>query len=195
MCTISKYGERSSVGRAPDCGSGCRGFEPHRSPHLIMLFVISGPSGVGKGTLIQKILSLSPTLCLAVSATTRQPRQGETNGNEYYFLTQDEFDHHINNNDFFEWCTVHGNCYGTLKPEVSNKLKSHDAIIIEIDVQGAEKIRKHTEFPQYHIFIAPPSEEILEERLRLRNTENDDVIKKDYLKQRKNYKRRTNMTQ
>ena len=181
LCKISSYGERSSVGRAPDCGSGCRGFEPHRSPHRIMIFVISGPSGVGKGTLIQAILHQHPFLCMAVSATTRQPRTGEKDGIEYYFLSQDKFNEYVQNDQFLEWCNVHGNCYGTLKPEVTKKLSTHRAIIIEIDVQGAEKIRTNNDFPQFHIFIAPPSEQILEARLKSRNTENEEVIQQRLL--------------
>jgi guanylate kinase len=146
-----------------------------------MIFVISGPSGVGKGTLIQAILHQHPCLCMAVSATTRQPRIGERDGVEYHFLSQTKFDEHIQNRQFLEWCNVHGNRYGTLKPEVIKKLSTYRAIIVEIDVQGAEKIRKNNDFPQFHIFIAPPSEEVLEARLKSRNTENDDVIQQRLL--------------
>ena len=146
-----------------------------------MIFVISGPSGVGKGTLIQAILNQHPSLCLAVSATTRQPRIGEKDGIEYYFLSQKKFNEHVQNDQFLEWCNVHGNCYGTLKPEVTKKLSTHQAIIIEIDVQGAEKIRMNNNFPQFHIFIAPPSEQILEARLKSRNTENEQVIQQRLL--------------
>ncbi len=176
MCTIFNYGGRSSVGRAPDCGSGCRGFEPHRSPHFIMLFIISGPSGVGKGTLINDLIAANANLCLAISATTRTPRPGEIDGETYYYLNNDAFDKEIEDDNFLEWCTVHGNRYGTLKSEISTKLSQFSGIIIEIDVQGAKKLRTHKEFPQYHIFIAPPSEAVLEDRLRQRNTENTKII-------------------
>ena len=177
MCRLYNYGERSSVGRAPDCGSGCRGFEPHRSPHAPMLIVISGPSGVGKGTLITQLLSRNKQLSLAISATTRQPREGEHHGHDYYFLSDREFDDHISSDNFLEWCAVHHHRYGTLKSEILSKLTTYDAIIIEIDVQGAHKIRQQTKFPQCHIFIAPPSTEVLENRLKQRNTESDAIIK------------------
>ena len=142
-----------------------------------MLFIISGPSGVGKGTLIQDSISRNSNICLAVSATTRQPRSGEIDGKDYHFLTDEAFDIHIKNDNFLEFCHVHGNRYGTLKTEISDKLSTHDAIIIEIDVQGAQKIRSQPQYPQFHIFISPPSDEILEARLRLRNTENEAVIR------------------
>ena len=179
FCVIFyKYGERSSVGRAPDCGSGCRGFEPHRSPQDIMIFVISGPSGVGKGTIIRKLLEENPNYTLAISATTRPPRTGEIHGSDYFFLSETEFDLSIKNNEFLEWCQVHTSRYGTLKKEIETLSSNSLAIIIEIDVQGAEKIRQHQDINQRHIFLVPPSIEILENRLRKRNTESDTEIKK-----------------
>ncbi len=141
-----------------------------------MLFIISGPSGVGKGTLIQDLLALNAALCWAVSATTRSPRPGEIDGKDYYFLTEESFDQHISNHNFLEWCEVHGNRYGTLKSEILSKQSKFKGVIVEIDVQGAQKIRQHLDYQQYHIFIAPPSEAILEERLRARNTENSETI-------------------
>ena len=170
------YGECSSVGRAPDCGSGCRGFEPHRSPHFfIMLIIISGPSGVGKGTVIYQLLALNPSLALCVSATTRSPRNNEINGEAYHFLTNDEFKANIDNGDFLEWCQVHQNFYGTPISEVQSKLSDHSAVIIEIDVQGAQKIRKQP-YDQFHIFLAPPSIEILKQRLIIRNSESELIL-------------------
>ncbi len=171
-----EYGERSSVGRAPDCGSGCRGFEPHRSPHNIMIFVISGPSGVGKGTIIQQLLTENSDYSLAVSATTRPPRAGEIHGTDYYFLSDSEFDAYIETNEFLEWCQVHTHRYGTLKREILSN--ANKVTIIEIDVQGAEKIRSHQDIRQRHIFIIPPSLDVLESRLRKRNTETDAEIAK-----------------
>tara|TARA_A100001015_G_scaffold248306_1_gene285648 strand:- start:3869 stop:4435 length:567 start_codon:yes stop_codon:yes gene_type:complete len=141
-----------------------------------MLFIISGPSGVGKGTLINDLIAANANLCLAISATTRTPRPGEIDGETYYYLNNDAFDKEIEDDNFLEWCTVHGNRYGTLKSEISTKLSQFSGIIIEIDVQGAKKLRTHKEFPQYHIFIAPPSEAVLEDRLRQRNTENTKII-------------------
>ena len=144
-----------------------------------MIFVISGPSGVGKGTIIQKLIQENPSYSLAVSATTRPPRNGEVHGTDYFFLTNNEFDTSIKNDEFLEWCQVHTNRYGTLKKEVNNLLSHSDAIIIEIDVQGAEKIRKHKDINQRHIFLVPPSIKILEERLRKRDTESEyEIIKR-----------------
>ena len=116
-----------------------------------MLFIISGPSGVGKGTIINQILIDNPTLGLGISATTRAPRSGEIPGESYHFLSESEFNHHIDSNNFLEWCTVHNNKYGTLSTEVSEKLTQFDGLIIEIDVQGAQKLKQHP-FPQHHIF-------------------------------------------
>ena len=143
-----------------------------------MLFVISGPSGVGKGTLIDRLICDNPHLSLAVSATTRAPRNGEVHGESYYFLSKAAFQQHIDANHFLEWCNVHQHQYGTLKSEIEQKLQRHAAVLIEIDVQGAKKIKQQTDTPQYHIFIAPPSIDALKNRLQKRNTENDDVIMK-----------------
>ena len=117
-----------------------------------MLFIISGPSGVGKGTIIEQLLQNHPTLGLAISATTRAPRQSEQHGIDYYFMDQTTFTEHINNNDFVEWCQVHNYYYGTLLSEITSKLNHHSGLIIEIDVQGAQKIKAH-DLPQYHILF------------------------------------------
>ncbi len=180
LCTIRLVnGECSSVGRAPDCGSGCRGFEPHRSPHCnYMLIVISGPSGVGKGTLIHHIRNTFPQLVVSTSATTRSPRPGEIEGVDYYFLSKKAFQEKIDDNAFLEWCLVHTNYYGTLRSDIEAKCQQAPAVIIEIDVQGAKKIRAHTHIPQYHVFIAPPSLTELENRLRARKTDTDIAIQK-----------------
>ena len=154
------------------------GSSPIVHPIIIMLFIISGPSGVGKGTLIKVYLKKSRHCVLSTSATTRMPRIGEVNGNDYYFKSNSEFDTHIKNNDFLEWCTVHTNRYGTLKSDIKKKLTSSPAVIVEIDVQGAKKIKQHTDFPQHHIFIAPPSLDVLEQRLRTRNTEDEANLMK-----------------
>lgn len=137
-----------------------------------MLFIISGPSGVGKGTVISELLSLSNDIALSVSATTRPPRNGEINSESYHFLSHEIFESKIDNDEFLEWCNVHGHYYGTLKSEVLNKLSNHKAIIIEIDVQGAQKIRTQN-LPQFHVFLAPPSIDTLKYRLTKRNTESN----------------------
>jgi len=143
-----------------------------------MLIIISGPSGVGKGTLIKDIQAKHPTIPFSTSATTRPPRPGEINNQDYYFLTNEEFDYNIEQGNFLEWCNVHTNRYGTLKQDILNKLKTSPAVLVEIDVQGAKKIREHNDIAQHHIFIAPPSIQILESRLRTRNTESDERILK-----------------
>jgi len=134
------------------------------------VFVISGPSGAGKGTLTEKLLKRVPSLTRSVSATTRKPRPGEVNGVDYFFETEDEFKAHIRNDDFLEWAVVHGNHYGTLKSAVKRELEAGKDVVMVIDVQGAASIKK--KMPEaVLIFIEPPSIEELVERLRLRNTE------------------------
>ena len=140
-----------------------------------MLFVISGPSGVGKGTVINQLLSNHKNLGLVVSATTRSPRENEVDGLNYYFMSDSQFNNHIKSNHFLEWCNVHGNKYGTLESEISKKSTCFDALIIEIDVQGAKKLRRHS-VAQHHIFLAPPSIAILEDRLSQRGTEKNDAL-------------------
>ncbi|MEK9727218.1 MAG: guanylate kinase, partial [Candidatus Margulisiibacteriota bacterium] len=152
------------------------GSSPIVHPIHVMLIVISGPSGVGKGTIINQLLQDHNFLTLSVSATTRQPRPNETHGEDYYFFNHDEFDRLIQKYAFLDWCTVHTNRYGTLKDDVSKKLINARAVIIEIDVQGAKKIRQHGDFKQHHIFIAPPSLGILKKRLTARNTESEPII-------------------
>lgn len=139
------------------------------------LFVVSGPSGAGKGTLVACAREVLPDLSLAVSATTRAPRPGEVDGTTYYFLTVDEFQRLIEEGSFIEWARVHGNCYGTLVSEVERAFAQGSSLILEIDVQGALQVRER--FPEaVLIFIAPPSVEVLRERLRGRGTETADVI-------------------
>lgn len=139
------------------------------------LFVISGPSGAGKGTLLSKVIERIPDAWVSVSATTRNPRPGEEEGIHYYFLDKDHFLELVNNDGFLEWAKVHDNYYGTLKESVLNHMKAGEQVILEIDVQGAFQVRNA--IPEAHlVFIEPPSLEELERRLRSRGTESDDVI-------------------
>lgn len=139
------------------------------------LFVISGPSGAGKGTLLGRVREAYPELALTVSATTRPPRPGEVDGVAYHFMSDEEFDHHIQANDFLEWAQVHDHRYGTLKSEVDKRLGSNTSVALELDVQGAINVRKA--YPDaVLIFIEPPSFEELERRLRGRGTEDDAEI-------------------
>lgn len=140
-----------------------------------ILFVVSGPSGAGKST-VTKLVREEMEIPLAISATTRQPRVGEKNGVDYYFLSVDEFEKKIEEEGFLEYANVHGNYYGTLKSEVEAKLFSGQDVILEIDVQGGEQIKK--KFPEaVLVFFKAPDEEELEKRLRGRNTDSEEVIK------------------
>ncbi|MCQ2739342.1 MAG: guanylate kinase [bacterium] len=141
------------------------------------LFVISGSSGVGKGTLLKEFLNRHENFKLSVSCTTRQPRIGEVDGTNYFFITNDEFDKHIKNNDFLEWAEFSGNRYGTQKSYVEKKLSEGKNIILEIDTKGALQIKSIIP-NSVMIFILPPSFEELEARLRGRNTETEEAIQK-----------------
>ncbi|PIU26820.1 guanylate kinase [Candidatus Aquicultor secundus] len=134
------------------------------------VFVISGPSGAGKGTLTDELLKRVPSLTRSVSATTRKPRPGEVNGVDYYFLDEDEFKDRIFQGGFLEWAMVHGNYYGTLKSVVKEGFSSGKDVVMVIDVQGAASIKE--KMPEaVRIFIEPPSIAELVQRLKLRNTE------------------------
>ncbi|WP_028264199.1 guanylate kinase [Atopobium fossor] len=139
------------------------------------LFVVSGPSGAGKGTLLAKLRAERQDLGLTVSATTRSPRDGEKDGISYHFLSDAQFDAGIAADDFLEWANVHGHKYGTPKSEVNKCLAAGQSVILEIDVQGALIVKQR--FPEaVLIFIEPPSLEVLEKRLRDRKTEDEASI-------------------
>lgn len=139
------------------------------------LFVVAGPSGAGKGTLIEELLRRHPTAWLSVSATTRAPRSGETHGVQYYFLDRAAFRDKVRNGDFLEWAEVHGNFYGTPRQSVIERLEGGRDVILEIDVQGARQVRE--KMPDaVGIFVMPPSLEELQRRLRGRGTESDSEI-------------------
>ena len=139
------------------------------------LFVVSGPSGVGKGTLVALLREKRPSLGLTVSATTREPRAGEVDGQSYFFLTEDEFSAKVEAGEFLEWAVVHGHRYGTLKSEVERNLAQGQSLVLEIDVQGGLNVRNV--FPDVVlVFIAPPSTEELVKRLKGRGTEDDETI-------------------
>ncbi len=139
------------------------------------LFVISGPSGAGKGTLVNRVMGRRDGTWLSVSATTRLPREGEVDGVSYFFLSDDEFDAKIEEGDFLEWANVHGRRYGTLKSVVLEKLEQGIDVILEIDVQGALQVRENHP-DAFLIFIKPPSFEELERRLVSRGTETAEQI-------------------
>lgn len=139
------------------------------------LFVISGSSGVGKGTLLKELLAKRPELKLSVSATTRNPRPGEEEGINYFFLTREQFEEDVKNGEFLEWAEFNGNCYGTKEPYVRRTLAKGKHLILEIETKGALQIKQ--KLPDaILIFILPPSLEELEHRLRGRNTEDEETI-------------------
>lgn len=141
------------------------------------LFVISGSSGVGKGTVIKEFLRRNPEFKLSVSCTTRNPREGEVDGVNYFFLTRDEFKKCIDNGEFLEWAEFSGNMYGTKREYVERKLSEGKNLVLEIDTQGALNVKSIIKDAQL-IFILPPSLEELEARLRGRHTETEEAIQK-----------------
>ena len=139
------------------------------------VFVITGPSGVGKGTLIRTLRERIPELELSVSATTRQPRPGEADGVDYHFLTDEEFQHRVDQSDFVEHARYSGRRYGTLRDELERRGAGGTPVLLEIEVQGARQVRKAMpEAPQ--VFIAPPSEEALRTRLGGRGTDSPEDV-------------------
>jgi guanylate kinase len=141
------------------------------------LFVVTGPSGVGKGTLIRKLLERAPDLELSVSATTRPPRPGERDGVDYHFLSEQEFDRLLAEDQFMEHASYSGHRYGTLVSEVEPRLARGAGVVLEIEVQGARQIRAR--MPEaVLVFVAPPSPEALRERLQKRGTDSEEEIER-----------------
>jgi guanylate kinase len=139
------------------------------------LFVISGPSGVGKGTLISRARELLPQLEVATSATTRARRQGEQDGREYRFLSPEEFERRVRAGDFLEHVEFAGHRYGTLRSEVDRRLAQGSSVVLEIDVPGAREIKRQVP-DAVLVFIAPPDMGDLEQRLIARGANSDDEI-------------------
>jgi guanylate kinase len=147
----------------------------------VKVFVITGPSGVGKGTLISRLRERVPELELSVSATTRPPRQGEEDGRDYHFLDSEEFDRLAREGAFLEHATFSGNRYGTLRSEVERRTGAGNPVVLEIEVQGARQVRAAMEADGAEsdavlIFIAPPDPEVLRERLARRGTDSEQAI-------------------
>lgn len=139
------------------------------------VIVISGPSGVGKGTVVQELLSNNDDCTLSVSATTRAPREGEVHGVNYFFITKEEFQSRIKNNAMLEYAQYCGNYYGTPRDYVQQSIENGKNIILEIEVQGALNV-KSTMPEAVTVFVMPPSMIELEKRLRGRGTEEEEVI-------------------
>ena len=145
------------------------------APSLGKLIVLTGPSGVGKGTLLKILLERYPQLHFSVSATTRSPRAGEVNGKNYHFITRDEFQQLITQGEFLEWAEFTGNYYGTLRNTVLNDIQEGKIVILEIELEGARQIIKA--FPNaLRIFILPPSFAELEKRIRGRGQDTEEAI-------------------
>jgi guanylate kinase len=140
------------------------------------LFIISGPSGAGKGTLVKEILHRVPALWVSVSATTRTPRPGEREGADYFFLTPIEFEGRVRQGEFLEQATVHGNRYGTLRRPVERRLDEGVDVILEIDPQGARQVRDQVRRSKL-IFVTAPSTEELEKRIRDRGAETEEQVR------------------
>ena len=136
---------------------------------------MTGPSGVGKSTLVGRVQEQIPEVRFSVSCTTRPPRVGEVDGQDYFFSTPEQFAERLGRGEFLEHATVHGNSYGTLRDHVLNEVERGGVVLLDIDVQGADQVRA-SGTPASYLFILPPSFEVLEARLRGRATDSEEVI-------------------
>lgn len=146
-----------------------------------LLVVISGPSGVGKSTVVRKLLSIDLKLKMSISATTRPPRPNEKHGIDYFFITEEEFFDRDKKHLFLEWAKVHGYYYGTPKDFVEEQISKNQTVISEVDVQGAASIKESVtsgkiKCATVFIFLIPPSVDILAFRLRRRKTESEELV-------------------
>lgn len=139
------------------------------------LMVLTGPSGAGKGTLVEKLLEARPDCIFAVSSTTRPKRKGETDGSEYRFVDRAEFEKHVQQGYFLEWAEVHGNLYGTPAEEVAQLERMGRVVLLDIDVQGGESVRR-VRPDAVSVFVYPPSLESLRQRLARRGTDGPEVV-------------------
>ena len=147
----------------------------HECNHPGELFIISGPSGAGKGTICKHLLEDATNMVLSVSATTRAPREGEVHGESYFFIDKETFITRIEEGGFLEYAEVFDNYYGTPKENVVEKLEQGIDVVLEIDIQGAKKVKET--YPEgIFIFILPPSMSILRKRLTGRGTDSMDII-------------------
>ena len=142
-----------------------------------LLLILSGPSGCGKGTVLKELLAAEPNIFYSVSATTRAPRPGEEDGVNYFFLSKEDFDREVSQDGMLEYACYCGNCYGTPKKPVFDRLERGEHVILEIEVQGAKQVMEScTE--AVSIFIMPPSLAELERRLVDRQTEDEETVKR-----------------
>jgi guanylate kinase len=143
--------------------------------HLGQLIVFTGPSGVGKGTLLRVLRQRHPELCVAVSATTRSPRPGEVDGRDYYFVTRSQFEDMRDRDELLEWAEFAGNCYGTPRTSVESLIQQGRIVVLEIELEGARQVRQCCS-DAFSIFILPPSSIELEARLRSRASDSEAAI-------------------
>ena len=144
--------------------------------NLKKLIILTGPSGVGKGTVVKEIIGEEKNIWLSISATTRGPREGEKDGENYYFLNQEKFKEMIEQKLFLEWAQFAGNYYGTPLSSINEKIKKGFSVLLEIEVEGAKQIKE--KFPNsLSIFLLPPDKTELERRIRNRGTEKEEAIK------------------
>ena len=154
----------------------------NQNSRLGVILIVSGPSGTGKTTVCTRVREEMPELKFSVSCTTRAPRAGEQHGKDYYFLSREEFKRRIDNGEFIEYAEVFSNYYGTLKSEVIDRVKLGEDVFLDIDIQGAMQIRQCSKQDSLlgtcceFIFIAPPSLEELEKRLRTRASDSEEQI-------------------
>lgn len=142
------------------------------------ILIISGPSGCGKSTLLKEVYKDIGDYYFSISTTTRAPRVGEVNGVDYFFVSKEEFELDIKNNDFLEYAKVHDNYYGTSLKPINNALKEGKLVIFDIDVQGHEIVRKKLNSIVTSVFITTPTLKVLENRLNSRNTDSSEIIEK-----------------
>ncbi len=140
--------------------------------------VISGPSGAGKSTLINRMLKEVPDTYFSISTTTREMREGEQNGREYFFISKEQFEKEIEEGEFLEWAKVHGNYYGTSLKPVKKALSEGKLVVFDIDVQGHKIVREKFDKITTSVFLTTPSLKVLKERLSKRGTDSKDIIEK-----------------
>ena len=142
-----------------------------------LMFILSSPSGAGKTTIAGRLLAEeAPRLQMSVSVTTRAMRPGEVEGRDYSFVERREFDRMVAGDEFLEWAEVFGHCYGTPRAEIRERLKRGEDFLFDIDWQGTQQLYQRAQGDVVRVFLLPPSIEALEQRLRARGTDSDDVI-------------------